>query len=41
MNQRHSQNISHVSEHVNLKVENVTRDKNGTMTTVSESVKSQ
>ena len=41
MNQRHSQNISHVSEDVNLMVENVTRDKNGTMITVSESVKSQ
>ena len=31
MNQRHFQNTSHLSENVNLMVENVTRDKNGTI----------
>ena len=39
MNQRHSQNTSHVSVDVNLMVGNVTRDKNGALASVSVSVK--
>ena len=39
MNQRYSQNISHASLDVNLMVENVIRDKNGTMIIVTVSVK--
>ena len=35
MNQRHSQNTSHVSVDVNLVVGNVTRDRNGTVIIVS------
>ena len=39
MNQRHFENTSHLSVNVHLMVENVTRDKNGTITCVSGSVK--
>ena len=41
MNQGHSQNMSHVSVDVNLMVASVTQDKNGTMISVSASVKNQ
>ena len=41
MNQRNSQDISHVSVYVNLMVENVTRDKNGAMIGANMSVKNQ
>ena len=41
MNQGHSQNIYYVSVDVNLLVENVTRDKNGAMISVSVNVKTQ
>ena len=34
MNQRHSQDISHVGVHVILMVENVTQDKNGIVISV-------
>lgn len=39
MNQRPSQNVSHVSVDVHLMVEDVTQDKNGTMMSVILSVK--
>ena len=41
MNQGHSQNIYYVSVDVNLLVENVTRDKNGAMISVSVNLKNQ
>ena len=41
MNQRYSQNITRVSEDVNLIVKNVTSDNNGTMASANLSVKSQ
>ena len=41
LNQRHSENISHVIADVDLMVENVTWDKNGMMISVSVSVKNQ
>ena len=41
MDQRHSKIISHVTVDVNLMVENVTPEKNGTMIYVSVSVKYQ
>ena len=39
MNQRHLQNISHVSVDVSLIVENVTQSKNETIISVNVSVK--
>ena len=41
MNQRHFQNTSYLSVNVNLMVENVTRDKNGTIIRASGSVKTK
>ena len=41
MNQRYSQNITRVSEDVNLIVKNVTSDNNGTITSANLNVKSQ
>lgn len=41
MNQRHSQNSSHESIDVNLVAGNQTQNKNGTMITVSVSIKNQ
>ena len=41
MNQRHRQNISHVSVDVNVIVGNVTGDKNGTMINANVNVKNQ
>ena len=39
MNQRHPQNISHVTVDVSLILGNLTRGKNGTMISVSVNVK--
>ena len=41
MNQRYSQNISYVRVDLSFMVGNVTTDKNGTMISVSMSVKNQ
>lgn len=39
MNQKHFENTSRLSVNVHLMIENVTRDKNGTIIRVSRSVK--